>query len=1764
MDVFSLRDAVVGDYSNFATSFTTIRAEDIRRQVEAIYAGGRFWPDPLIQINPKYQEGARLEKLVAEGVLHKRVLDIFRNDKGVIALRKHQEQAIALAASGSSFVVTTGTGSGKSLCFFLPIVDAVLKAKAVSARSRTRAIVIYPMNALANSQMEELERYLGNIEDRPVTFARYTGQDDDDRRRRVAEESPDILLTNFMMLELLMTRQDELDRRVVDNCTGLEFLVLDELHTYRGRQGADVALLVRRVRERMAPNKLICIGTSATMASDGSAEQQSRVVAEVASKLFAAEIPSSSVIAEALVRVTDPEQTAESVVPVLGKAVDVGVPPDASNEALRKHPLVVWVETSLGLSFSLRDQKWGRAKPRSLREAAESLAAAAHRDVAECHRVLKDVLLACARPERERTGVAEHDTRGLFAFKVHQFIAGAGVAYATLEPQGCRTVTVEGQKFLPGSPDKRLYPLFFCRECGHEYHAVRLVRDGDVRVMDRDIDDAPPADPEDGQSGIEAADRAVRFGFMTLHPADPEFTFKDADEDYPEAWLEVDRSGKARLKRDHRAWRVESVMVDASGKIGTGARAWFLPDKFRFCLRCGFVASPNARDRNRLAALSAEGRSSATTVLVTSALRWMNGQRKVEPDSRKVLGFTDNRQDAALQAGHFNDFVFVGLIRAAFLAALQDAGETGLRSDQIGSAQQKALGFDRADRDLRAEWLIEPGLGGFSLTEAESTLRQVLAYRVWFDQRRGWRFTNPNLEQLGLLAVDYLGLPGLIAETWRFKGCPDFWHDASPAVRRAVYEEIFDHMRKGLAIRSQTLESTTLEQLADRSYTQLRAPWGLQRDERPRGARWMLVQSPGRREVKQRDEDLLLRGGARSALGKALRSSWTPSKRKLWDDPRPAKDLTTAQFDEFLTKLLEAAKEYGLLSTSPTPFAGKVGYQLSDTSLLFRLSTTAADGSSGNVFFRSLYFNLAATLKAPPHPLFGFEARAHTAMVDAEQRAVREKRFRWGGREQKELREDQIRLRTLQETPDFLPVLFCSPTMELGVDISDLNAVYLRNVPPTPANYAQRSGRAGRNGQAALVLTYVSSQSPHDQYFFRDPRAMVHGTVRPPLLDLANRDLVESHLFATWLASTGQKLAPSIAEILDRSKDKFPVRDGIELAMADSSANREATRRIGRVLDSLIGELDPEHAPWFPGRDEYAAIVVEEAPKRFSKAFDRWRELFDGARQQQESARKAMDDYGAPDSERRLAKQRHNQATDQIELLLQGSSTLSSDFYTYRYLATEGFLPGYNFPRLPLMAYIPGREGGVRQAYLQRPRFLALSEFGPRSLIYHEGRAFRVVRAMLTANQRIGEGADARLPIMQVRLCRTCGAGDWEGDRSTCRGCERPLGDANVVGSVFRIENVATWPVERITANDEERQRQGFELQTTFEWATRDQKIDARAIDVMVGRECVARCVYGPGATITRLNLGLRRRRDRTQHGFFLDPVSGYWRKGEDEDSQDDGPVDPLASLRQRIVPCVRDHKNALLVRPSEPLDGKDLATCQYAILRGVESVFQLEEGEVLTEPMPTREERTGFLLYEAAEGGAGVLSRLVAEQGRIAEVATRALAILHYSVDPQLPMDPSALVDAAGTECVAACYRCVMSYYNQPDHDLLDRRQLGVRQWLLGLAHGRIESRSGGPALTSAPPQRPTTAASPLQTAWQTVCGFTQLPEPDRDPLTVQAESFELVWRSQYVVASLVAPAAPVATALADLGFECVVLGQTDREWRASAPQLAKLLGSG
>jgi ATP-dependent helicase YprA (DUF1998 family) len=150
MDVFDLDSALVADYAGFARSFTQIRAQDIRDQVDRIYASQRFWPEPLITVNPHYERGASVEALVCNGSLHPDVRRVFRVDAQSITLYRHQMQAVAKATARQSFAVTAGTSSGKSLCFFIPIADAAIRGRAAGEERRMRAIVIYPMNALAS------------------------------------------------------------------------------------------------------------------------------------------------------------------------------------------------------------------------------------------------------------------------------------------------------------------------------------------------------------------------------------------------------------------------------------------------------------------------------------------------------------------------------------------------------------------------------------------------------------------------------------------------------------------------------------------------------------------------------------------------------------------------------------------------------------------------------------------------------------------------------------------------------------------------------------------------------------------------------------------------------------------------------------------------------------------------------------------------------------------------------------------------------------------------------------------------------------------------------------------------------------------------------------------------------------------------------------------------------------------------------------------------------------------------------------------------------------------------------------------------------------------------------------------------------------------------------------------------------------------------------------------------------------------------------
>jgi hypothetical protein len=376
--------------------------------------------------------------------------------------------------------------------------------------------------------------------------------------------------------------------------------------------------------------------------------------------------------------------------------------------------------------------------------------------------------------------------------------------------------------------------------------------------------------------------------------------------------------------------------------------------------------------------------------------------------------------------------------------------------------------------------------------------------------------------------------------------------------------------------------------------------------------------------------------------------------------------------------------------------------------------------------------------------------------------------------------------------------------------------------------------------------------------------------------------------------------------------------------------------------------------------------------------------------------------------ERKEAERRHREAMQEIELLGNRQDRMLSEFYPYRYLASEGFIPGYNFPRLPVRTYVPTEQGTES---VERPRFLGVSEFGPGNLLYHEGRQYRIAACRLPGGELVTSTA---------RRCRRCGCLHTGEDlaASLCVHCQAPLDGAECWTNLLDQPPMRAQRTARISCEEEERAREGFDIVTAFEpGGTPTPWI--RIVDAEGG--AVLRFRRLEGAWLWRINRGWRRA--HAPNGFRLDPLTGFWVGAEGD----------VASERDRrtVVPCVRDRRHLVFVEldPGGDRPHDTLLTFAQALRRALERHFALEDGELAVELLGEAAS-PAVLVWEATEGALGVVDRLGWE-ATWPSVAQAALHLLHVDSDKE--------ADVAEA-CTTACYRCLLSYTNQPDHLRLDR----------------------------------------------------------------------------------------------------------------------------
>ncbi len=1576
MNALQLHNGILNNYKAYIESFINIKDQRIKDAVTDAIEEGKLWKEPLIQFNPAFDTSESMNDLIDSGFINPVLRDVFKEYK----LYAHQVEALKLGSAGHDFIVTSGTGSGKSLTFIGTIFNYL--AQNPGNPKGVKAIIIYPMNALINSQFNELKGYEEYYKNKtgnefPFSFGQYTGQEKGDERQNLLENLPDILLTNYMMLELILTRSKEanLKASIYEN---LRFLAFDELHTFRGRQGSDVALLIRRIKSQ-CKNRVSCIGTSATMVSGGSLKEQRELVADVATKFFGSTFSEDQIIGETIIKSLESGPIGkDELIEAVGHE-----PATVDENFIRNNPLIRWLEQYVALS-----EKEGiivRNKPLTLNQITNKLLETTGLEARSAEMAIIKALNWLSQYNSAKT----KDSQPILPFKIHQFIAQTGSVYVTLDTPENRIISLEPGSYITTDENRRqpIYPIVFSRESGAEFICVTK-SPNDQQLIPREFSDWTSSEEEQ-------ADGAARGYLLT----DPSIWNPDEDiENLPEAWIKRNSSGlitgfekKYQKRAPQRIWYDEYGRY--SDQPGLYSReGWFMSYKLLFDPTSGSFYDTKTSEGTKLTRLGSEGRSTATTTLTFSILKQL-ALANYLVEKQKVLSFTDNRQDAALQSGHFNDFIDTVKIRSGIYHAINQAPDGYLTFDQIGNAVFNTLGLSQ--KDIAVSPSDFPG----PKRENEKSIKDYLVYQVLEDLKRSWRVVLPNLEQCGLLKIRYKYLDEI---------CPDdnYWtnvtilKDLDAENRMEFIQQILDYFRKQYSIRcDEFLTSQKIENNITLINQKLKDPWNFKYNKRPREAGFIRLVTLHKSFRHFTDS-----AGNNSAIGKYIKRVYA----EVYNE-----NLKGDKYRELAAVILHHLSNAGYLNEEKTRDVNNIETQVYQLNIDY-IQWMKGDGSSvdvdkiknpsykesekrANTFFKSVYETDFRTLKP-------YIAADHTGQIsDTAVRQDREDKFRKGE----------------------ISALYCSPTMELGIDISSLDVVHLRNVPPNPANYAQRSGRAGRSGQSALVYTYCGSYSAHDRNYYNKAIDMVSGSVVPPRHDLSNPELLKSHLYAIILSEiTLDELNESIFNLLDSTKAALPLKEEVSLKLNLSESTKLKVRGIfTRVVQDFQPALMGKY--WF--NDQWIEQKINDFPHQFELALDRWRRLYFAAIDMRSAATQKIESgtYTASGKEFKELQRMQRHAATQIDLLKceAGNRTSSlSEFYPYRYLASEGFLPGYNFTRLPIRTFLQNDVG----EYISRPRFIALREFGPRNIIYHSAQKYSIVQ--MTKPEIENE-------LRRAKVSKKSGyfLEESEFDQEQCPFSKEMLtsdSTRTIYTHLLELSETRAEMRDRISCEEEERSSQGFDIETFFSVPGGLDKIKKAVLKN--DQDQLLNIQYIPAAKLIQVNNGWRNTREK---GFLIGRNSGFWK------SRIENP-DPEAEPVLNVKIYTSDTADALYLQPikSLKLSYAGVVTLQYALKRAIEIIYQVEPREIGVTLMGDAENPNIFI-YEASEGSLGILSQIVEEHGAFQRLVSKAFELCRFDYEEY--RDP-------------ASYEDLLSYYNQRYHRLIDR--FLIKEALDMMEQARIE----------------------------------------------------------------------------------------------------------
>ena len=1612
-------DHVIEEYRDHLQSEFRARDRALRGALETELDRPLFLAqEPFYQAHRPFRAGQPWNQLPLAPALARAIATRSNSETAFL----HQSDAIShlLGSTPSPLVVTTGTGSGKTECFLLPVIQNAVDDARQFRRTGLTAILIYPMNALANDQEKRIKEYLeaaGIADD--VDVRKYDRGTSQGERERMRTNPPRILLTNYMMLEYLLIRPADRDAIFANH--RCRFLVLDEVHTYRGVLGSNIALLLRRLRAHLTRARqdwspevpvsqhsarypgLLTVGTSATIKSVAdptlSAEERTQrrdaAVQDFFNRLTGEPRDRIRVVGEVLENITFPagaqfSTTSPSIDPVditdpgcveRALAGSSAVQPTGDPAFAARHCRLLWLLN-----------QWLVAQPLSVDQIVQKvLAEVPERRGSASEAVAREVeavlLAGSALPD---------GTPGVLRLRAHRLIRGGWKFVRCIDP-ACGRIYPMGQPSC--ACGRATAPLFLCRNCGADY--LRLSGDPAAGQMRPYAEDAP---------GHEWMLYDVARQEADLTPdEDPE----DPEEENPQPR----RGARPRIDRV-RGQPVHSGSFDPRTSNFSQNPADF-PFQVRLvqgrtrCLCCGGTAGA----RNVITPV-ALGTSAAVKVLgegLVEALADANATRPGHDGKERLLIFSDSRQDAAHQARFIIFASRYDRMRSRLYQILQASPRLGLQRavELLGEAGVREgdnpLGPEDPERRLTEDerlrvraWEEAPLLDEIAVTPFfRGTLVNLGVLAIGYDgledeaRNRGaalcarWGITPDQLIHLCRCFLDELRVRSMLSREImryhpRYAGCPDY-------VARADWERKVAQP-KGLPVDAEGRPVPYADAL--------RAPYGVT----IRNA-WRAPGSGGRAPSFQRlVEHLLTRFGAPPVNpedGLALlqflqRGGFTTTSDVFGHRDRARVCQLNA---EVLRLWLPAGAARLRCNVCSWPLAGtQAGAPCP------RCHGSATPWPDAEV-------DQHRTVRRMRQPTFRpLVADEHTAQVTNDRRVELENDFK----------------APAAEAP--LNVLACSPTMEMGIDVGGLDAVVLRNVPPRPDNYAQRGGRAGRRTRVGLVVGYARS-TPHDQYFFDHPEEMISGEIPAPAISLGNRDVILRHLSAIAFGAADPGLAGRMVDYVNEQGEvkTEPVNALIAAVQAQTAYALQMARQAwGETILNECGlneQVLAAHLDTLPARINDVVARTARQVQELRAALERFSATLQGRQPGVRAADLVARLLGIPTSQR----DNRQEADD------------ASAGYPPRRFAEFGILPGYEFPAEPASLRLLGDAN--EESTINAARRFGIYQFMPDAPVYARARRWKVIG--LDVSSPWNPRTDAP---WNYNICRRCGL-RYSTEHPRCPRCrlaepgrsypaleyggfiaqrnEAPVLDEedriaarNLVaffpqwnGDVFERWSVGPGWQLILRRNEEVRWlNEGLEPS--------EAEREGGLLLHEEGRGFCLCSTCGRQLTIPRPENGAGARR-RARAGNARDPFGhalSCARSGQPP--QACGIVTSVSAEVLRLV--------AFIPEGFEPAALDEWSHSLGAALRiGIRQHLLLDGSEIEFEPEgPWQEshdagsfQRVSLTFVDPSVGGSGYIARIAREFHLVAQ---RALQHLNHP------------------NCETACYRCLKSYQNQRHHDKL------------------------------------------------------------------------------------------------------------------------------